>query len=403
MVGVLIVPWSPAEAATSGPTVIAVHRDGAVDVSGNSTYGTVASMRVPAGNWSITATATIQATTSVLDADCELVAGSEFNESRTDPATAGAGSLGAMVLLLAHHFAKAGTVTLKCATYDWTGDVLIRDVHVTAVQVGKLTDDAGTFGSGSPSAVFGQDKTVRLFTDTAVHDLQDLTLPAGTWLVQAATWGFGNADGDRFDCSLASSSGTADQLAEDFADGGRSLALEGIVTLSSPDHVSIYCNDAESFWHVRDSAISALRVGTLKYGHFGSTAATTGNGSPTIVGAYSDDVGAVAASTSLHSIASVSLGSGSWFLTSKLSLFADAFAKTTCQLRLGGATDQGRVILDGGTTSISWLGMSLTRKLSASSNSSIACNQSANTNDVLYLHDKIFAIKAGKLTDTVLD
>ena len=87
--GVLLVPALPVDATTTGPTVIAVHRDGAIDVSGNSTFGTVASMRVPAGNWSITATATIQAIADVLDVECELVAGSELYEGRTDPASAG--------------------------------------------------------------------------------------------------------------------------------------------------------------------------------------------------------------------------------------------------------------------------------------------------------------------------
>ena len=401
--GILLLPVSPVAAAT-GPTVIAVHRNGAVDASGNGTFGIVASMRVPAGNWSITATATAQATASVLDADCLLVAGSESNESRSDPESAtGVGSLGAMVLVLAHHFAKAGTIYLKCTTNGWTGDVVIRDVHVAAVEVSQLTDDAGTFGSGWPRAVFAQSTSFRQYNDSAVHDVQDLALPAGTWLVQAVGWGFGNADGDRVDCSLASSSSTADQLAGDFQDHARSLALEGVVTLASPDHVFLHCKDAESFWNVHASAISALQIGTLKYGHFGSAATTTGSGTPTVVGAYSDDVGAVAASSSLQSIASLPLGAGYWFLTSKLSLFADALANTTCQLRLGSGRDQGRFILDGGTNSTNWLGMSLTRKLSASSNALIACGQSASTNDVLYLHDKIFALKAGTLTDTLLE
>jgi len=402
--GALMVPAMPADATTTGPTVIAVHRNGAVDVSGNSTFGNIAKLSVPAGNWLITATATVQATENVLATYCDLVAGNDSYADRTDPTNTGAGSLGAMKLLLAHHFAKSGSVTLKCENSDWTGDVLIRDVHVTAVEVGALTSGDVTYGSGSPAAMYGQNGTTRLYFDTAVHDVQDMSLPAGTWLVQGAGWGLGNTDGDRVDCSLASSSATADSFVEDFADiAGRSIGVEGVVTLSGPDTVFIYCKDTDANWSVRGSAISALKVGTLKYGHFGSASTTTGSGSPTVVGAYSDDVGAVAASASLQSIASVSLGAGPWFVTSKLSLFADAFANTTCQLRLGGGSDQGRVILDGGTNSINWLGMSLTRTLSASSSASIACNQSASTNDVLYLHDRIFAIKAGTLTDRLLE
>ena len=394
-------------AASSGPAVIAVHRDGAVDVPGNGTYGTVAKMSVPAGNWLITATATIEpGIYSALATYCQLVAGSDSYADRTDPTLGGAGSLGAMELLLAHHFAKKGSVTLQCDSGGWTGEILIRDVHVTAVQVGQLTNGDVTYGAGSPTAYFAQSPSTHLYFDSAVHDVQDLSLPAGTWLVQAAAWGIGFADGDRVDCSLASSSATADSFIQDFEDiAGSSIGLEGVVTLSNPDLVSIYCKDTAADWSTRGSAMSAMKVGTLKYGHIGTTLTTSGSGSPTVIGAYSDDAGAVSTTQSLASIGGVSIPSGSWFVTSHVSLLADSevASEVTCQLQLGGARDQGRVVLDSSNYSIGWLGSSLTKKLSASANAAIACNQSNSNYEVLYLHHKVFAIKAGTLTDTVLD
>src|SRR3954453_11459382 len=80
---VLAFPVAGVSAATTGPTVIAVHQNGAVDVSGNNTFGNVARMCVPAGNWMITATGTIQGTTSVGQVECQLVAGTEFYKART--------------------------------------------------------------------------------------------------------------------------------------------------------------------------------------------------------------------------------------------------------------------------------------------------------------------------------
>ena len=71
---VLLVQAMPAEAITTGPTVIAVHRNGAVDVRGNSTFGTIAKMPVPAGNWSMVATATLVGTDMTNRVECQLVA-----------------------------------------------------------------------------------------------------------------------------------------------------------------------------------------------------------------------------------------------------------------------------------------------------------------------------------------
>ncbi len=402
--GLLLVPAHSTEAATSGPTVIAVHRSGAVDISGQWAFGTIAKMAVPAGNWLITATATIQGTEPVLATYCDLVAGVDSYEARTDPTYNWTGSFAAMELQLAHHFAKSGSVTLKCDQGYWLGDTMIRDVHVTAIKVGQLTVGGVTYGSGSPTAISGADSTQRLYFDTAVHDVEDLALPAGTWLVRATGWGFGNTSGDRVDCSLASSSSTADTLIEDFESfASRSIGLEGIVALSAPDHVYVHCKDTYANWSIRGSAISAIKVGTLKYGHFGSTLATSGSGSPTVIGAYSDDAGPIAPSQALHSIASLSIPAGAWFTTSHLSLLSGAQPNVTCQLQLARATDQGRLIMDASSYAIGWLGLSLTRKLSSSSKASISCGQSAKTNEVLFVHDKIFAIKVGKLTDTALN
>ena len=137
--GVLLFQAVPVDAATN-PTVIAVHQNGAVDVSGGSVLGRIASVSLPAGNWLITATATVIGTTSMLNRlECQLVAGNEFYKSRTRPSGGGVASYQPIVLILAHHFAKAGTATLACYTDGWLGADLIRDVHVTAVQVGQLS------------------------------------------------------------------------------------------------------------------------------------------------------------------------------------------------------------------------------------------------------------------------
>ena len=57
LTGLLLIPGASVDAVTTGPAVVAVHRNGAVDISGGNVFGSVARMSVPAGNWLITATA----------------------------------------------------------------------------------------------------------------------------------------------------------------------------------------------------------------------------------------------------------------------------------------------------------------------------------------------------------
>ena len=175
---VLLSVASPAEAVT-GPTVIAVHQNGAVDVPGGSVLGRIASVSLPAGNWLITATATVIGTTFVNRLECQLIAGNEFYKSRTRPSGGGVASYQPIVLILAHHFAKAGSATLACYTDQWLGADLIRDVHVTAVQVGQLVDGGTTTGTGSPKAYYAQDTSLRGWTNNAYNLVQKSSASGG--------------------------------------------------------------------------------------------------------------------------------------------------------------------------------------------------------------------------------
>ena len=394
----------PSNAASTGPNVIAVHQNGAVDVPGNSTLGTIASVSLPAGNWLITATATAIGTTGINRLECQLIAGSEFYKSRTLPSATGVSSYQPIVLILAHHFAKKGTAYLKCYTDGWLGADLIRDVHLTAVEVGKLTDGATTTGTGSPNAVYAQDPNLQGWTNNSYNAVQTLTLPAGTWLVQAAAWGTGANDGDRIDCRLDSSLTTADEFFTNFQNfRERNLSLEGVVYVPVSDEITFDCKDTDSLWLIDGSAMSAMQVGTFKYGPLGGSMTTTGSGSPIVVGGYSN-AGGISDQTTLATIGSLSLGAGSWFVTSRLSFQAGASTPiVTCQTKLSNAKDQGRVILDTGNDLYNFSEMSLTKKVASTSNSTIACNESAGTLGAGYFDLQVLAIKAGTLTDTDLD
>ena len=77
--------------------------------------------------------------------------------------------------------------------------------------------------------------------------------------------------------------------------------------------------------------------------------------------------------------------------------------KVTCQLKASTASSQGREILDTGNNLYSWMAMSLTKKLTATANAMVACDQSGGALGAAYFDLKIFALKAGTLTDTDID
>ncbi len=402
--GIALMQASPVAAVTPNPTVIAAHQNGAVDVPGNSTLGRIASVAVPAGNWSITATATAIGTVGVGRFECQLIAGNESYKSRTRPSGQGVASYQPIVLLLAHHFAKKGTAALECYSDGWLGNVLIRDVHLTAVQVGQLIHNGITSGTGAPQTYYAQNSQLRGWTNNGYNLVQDLRIPAGTWFVQATAFGVSTSDGDRIDCNLASSSTTADQLFGDWENAAeRNIALEGVFTLAVPDDIVVSCKDTVGLWIIGGSAMSVMNVGTLTYGQLGGGVTTTGSGAPTVVGGYGGP-GGIVDTTSLASIASMSLGAGSWFVTSKLSFQAGAATpNVTCQLKVSTAKDQGRVILDTANDLYNWTALSLTKKLTAAANATVACNQSAGSLGAGFFNLKVFALKAGTLTDTDLD
>ena len=357
---------------------------------------------MPAGNWSMEATATLVGTDVTNRVECQLVAGTEFYKSRTTPPAKGPGSSQSIVLLLAHHFAKTGTVTFKCYSDGWAGDVLARDVHVTAVQVGQLTDNGTSSGTGSPRAIYAQNGDYRPYLDTSAHDLQTMSIPSGTWLIRATAWAYGGS-GNRVDCVLDVEGLTADVSFEDLESGERTISLEGTAKVNFNATVILRCNVAKGGWIAYGSAISAIQVGTLKYGQLGGSSTTTGSGSPTVIGGEGGP-GGIVDTTSLAPIGSMSIGAGSWLVTSKLSLAAGGGTpKVTCRLTISTASSQSRLVLDTGDNLYGWMAMSLTRKLTATSNAAVACNQSAGPLGAFFYDLKIFALKAGTLTDTDLD
>jgi hypothetical protein len=377
--------------------VIAAHRNGAADMGG------LASVHLPAGNWLISATLSVEwATASEVTTGCSLVAGASSSSATVDPLVNNPGVLEPVVLLLAHHFGSPGTAWLSCGGGGTAGEVLARDVHLIATKVGKMTVNGKAIGSGAPAAVYSLNNSFRSYAGSGQVTVQHISVPAGTWLVQAAM----NADhgfGGTFEvrCSIQGGSNTADQGVTDLQEVRRSIGLEGFVTLSSPGTIALGCN--ASAWNVDSSAMSAMKVGKVSVESFGGSLSSSGSGTPVVVEGYSDDPGGVPTGGTRQSIAKLPVGSGSWVVVGKLSVLTSAAATVDCRLNAAGRTDEAVVQMDTSHELINSMFMAVTRSAPTPLDPGLACDQSAGSNQVVYFHDRIVALKVGSLTDTLLE
>jgi hypothetical protein len=398
----------PADAA-SGPTVIAAHHEAPEDVRGNATFGTILSVSLPAGNWLVSASGLMVGTDSLNTfIECQLVVyGGTIYKGRTWTSPGGVHSVQPILLLWGAHYAAAGKATFKCySTAAATGDVLIRDAHLVAVKVGTLTTNAGTSAASGPRGYSVQDMSGRLTTgNMATNDeIQTLNLPAGRWLVQATGW-YLNADLNS-DAQLACRifSGAADGQAATWAlHGGApvSLGLQAVVVLGSPGTVHLQCSSSVQV-ATTQTAINALKIGTLRYGQLGSPQTTTGSGTPVVDAVYTETPGYVASGDSLKSTASHAFAAGNWVTTVTQTLLNSTPATEACQLSFGGgrSLQRAKVAYTNSTVEAAWYYLTLGEHLSSKQSARVACDQTGPASEVLWWHLRIIGLEAGSLNDT---
>lgn len=402
-------PAAPVTAAPASPTVIGVHRNAAVDVHGNSTFGTVAQESLPAGNWMITAKGELFGYVSLIRIECQLVIGPTLYKSRVWTTAGGTGSVKDMTLLMGYHLNTTGKVVLKCYSDVGTGDVLIRDVQLSAIKLGTLTNDVGTYtASAGPRAFEHNNLSPQSVSGGAFQTVGQLSLPAGTWFLQSAVWvGLDINAPDELQCRLRS--GTSAQLIDqselETTEHDDWIGLEGVVHLASPETVNVDCEDVLGPYGVFEATLTAIKVGTLTLRHLvpGGAVTTTGSGNPFVVEGYSDDAKSIATSATLKQTDAVPLGSGSWLVSAKLSVgVSDSSTETVnCQLRLGSRVDNARSKADASSQQWSWQSMALTGNLTSTTKAQLLCDQTSSSLAGRF-HVRITAIKLGSLTDTLL-
>jgi hypothetical protein len=108
-----------------------------------SSGATVASLPIPSpGNYVIFAKAWMRSSSAGSGAGCQLVAGGDFDSSMTGLSGPSSIYAGSVALNVVHGFNVAGTVDLKCSSYN--GSVFGYFVKITAIRVGDLTNKAAS-------------------------------------------------------------------------------------------------------------------------------------------------------------------------------------------------------------------------------------------------------------------
>jgi len=118
-------------------------------------------------------------------------------------------------------------------------------------------------GSAGPGLWFDRelgDQDTPLNIDTA---LATVSLPAGSFLLNADGWALADADGSdvALDCTFAPGGGV-----ETFATsttGLRTFSLSDVVTLASPGDVTLSCVSRAAHTHANNVIMTALQVGTV--------------------------------------------------------------------------------------------------------------------------------------------
>jgi len=154
----------------------------------------VASITLPAGNWAITAKATVfETTASSATFSCSLSSPGDLDRIRgaVNPAGHVADRL-PITLEQVHQFGSSGNVDLNCASTDTGGATKIRDVRITAYKTTGLLNknlqvDANfaAFEPGVKPVVDAGfvDGPIPITGDSNFHPMAGMSLPAGNWVL----------------------------------------------------------------------------------------------------------------------------------------------------------------------------------------------------------------------------
>jgi hypothetical protein len=402
------------------PVVVAGNRVGPVDVRGGNVFGTIASMNLAAGAWSILAKAEVVNTTSeattVRLVHCRLVAGSDADQVQLNPVGAGADSGEQMIVLnVVHRFAGAGIVRLQCSADAATGDIEASLIRVTAVKAGRLTQETiggagSTTGSGIPRVISGRlAGPVNVANASGVVTVAELPVQAGPWsmtakaYVQAPPGG-----GGPFECDLVAEGDFDRVLAGVDVPGAvadrEPIAMTVVHEFAGSGVVDLNCQAFSTAVQLRSIVITATRAGRLTNRQIGGSAVSVGSGAPRIISAYLDGPTDIHGGSSAAPVGSMHLPAGAWSVVAKLypeNSAGPGLERVACRLVAGPGHDDIEVVESphGTIDNVQPMGMVLAHRFTRGGGTvSVDCSSSGSTGDVQADYLKITAMKVSTLT-----
>jgi hypothetical protein len=253
---------------TGSPRLHTVTRAASAASTGDGSFHSVLSLKVPPGRWWIVAKTNV-ANTYSSDTNspfCQLKLGTDVDATNVGlyyPSQAG--YLETIGVQVGHVFSTstAGSAALQCrASHPFSTD----HVRIIAVQAGKLVrktfgGSSSSAGSGTPTVITGHaDGPLTLAGGGGSTTLGTLALPAGRWLVSAKA---AFRDGSAFlvSCRLLLGTANADQVdTRGGPTGFAGMYLQGGHVYSSPGTAKLVCTAAGTAGAVQARSIRITAV-----------------------------------------------------------------------------------------------------------------------------------------------
>jgi hypothetical protein len=409
-----LLPAVAGAALTDGPNVISGYDDGPANITGG-VYAQVASLALPKGTWYVRATAYLEGNTYGLThhvATCKLMLGGGVDTVTASPTGSGGGSSLSLLLTMTHKFNAPGSASLTCTSDAATGELALRFIKITGVQIGQLTSlpfggASTTVGTGSPRVITGyKTASTSVAADGHTHQVARLPLPAGRWwvLAKGVVSAANAASLSDASCTLQTG-GTSDgaqigpnALGAPVDQIPFSVQLD--VDMAAKGAATLVCGGGPGAFKVSKLRITAMKAGTLTTGVLGGSSWTSGSGNPVIVSGFVPGGFAVAPGA-LALVKTLPLPAGMYAVSARLGIthFSGATITTKCQLHLGNDYDEGVVVQDATNLADATMTLQGVHAFAADGEASLWCAQTGTTGQIGVGPMQITAVRAGAIAN----
>ena len=328
--------------AAASPGIILGTASGPIALPSDGNFHELLAMVVPAGNWWLTATATVDASSAGADGTsittCRLTADNTPVGDETSWALDGHPNANARESLFVTSVYGDGTqfaAGLACALSNASIAVSISNVAISAVNTSFTQSPLiKSTGSGLKTIAGG----------SSFHTLGTLSLPKGKWWIVAKTSLTQGSSLSQVDvtCRISLSTTDTDKTRESLNGAGKpgargEVGLQVTHVFSSAGSARLQCKSALDV-SSNNTELIALKAGKLTRRELGHSASSIGTSTPYVSTGYRTT------STNVNvgffaTVASLPLAAGKWWVTAKVDLTDTSAAGVECALNFGENSD----------------------------------------------------------------